>query len=100
MTELQHRRHARRCCEKVKKNGAQIIANRSGKTLASEKVQAFFVMCKKMHIGSFTILTETGTNIAAMGYDDSGTVTDLLNKANKSILQIANSELFRQIQRV
>ena len=34
-------------------------------------------------------LVETGTNIAAMGYDDSGKVTDLLNKANKSILQIA-----------
>ncbi|MBQ9573310.1 MAG: replicative DNA helicase [Acidaminococcaceae bacterium] len=34
-------------------------------------------------------LVETGTSIAAMGYDDAGSVTDILKEANKSILQIA-----------
>lgn len=34
-------------------------------------------------------LVETGTYIAEMGYDETGTVKDIINTANKSILQIA-----------
>ena len=34
-------------------------------------------------------LVETGTNIAAMGYDESGTVEEVVQKAKESILQIS-----------
>ena len=42
-TELQHRRHARRCCEKVKKERRANNCEPFGETLASEKVQAFLL---------------------------------------------------------